>query len=543
MSVPLPADTARWGWAPLLIGGAVRRALRQLTGLEFGLKWPNDVMLRGADGSWRKVAGVLCATAGTASGQDRVVVVGVGINVSQEAHELPIDTATSLALEGADVAREDIIVRLAESVRRVEAAWAKPHLDDLYRAACITIGQRVEVQRTGATPLIGDAVAIDDLGRLVVREPVGGATIPVAVGDVVHVRPSVRRQAETAGPLTAVAEAPVVKQSSDAATFVDSIEERLLGHRRTLKRRDVAELAHTTIETTGHIWRALGFANTRDDDVVFNVADVESLETVNRLVERGMLDDDTALGMARAFGRSVDRLTMWQLQLVTDYVTGDPARGLDSDVAQRAARLVADMAPDLEKLLLAVWRRSMAVAISRMVADAEPETHVGVVRTVGFADLVNFTQLVRGLSERDLAMLVFRFEELASDIVSMHGGAVVKTVGDEVLFTHRSIDGAVDIALALIDATAAHPQLPQMRIGLATGRVLARLGDVYGTVVNRAARLTATAAPGAVLCDTDVARGVLYRPDVSAVPEGPYELQGLGAVDAWQLDRFVEGAR
>lgn len=524
MTVPLPADQARWGWVPLLVGGAVRRALRQLTGLEFGLKWPNDVLLRGHDGVWRKVAGVLCAVA---YDERPVVVIGVGINVRQSGGDLPSDAATSLRIEGSDVRREDIVVRLAESIRRIESAWERTNLDDLYRAACVTIGQRVEVQLPDTAPLLGDAIAIDQLGRLVVRECETGEDRAVAVGDVVHVRPSVRREV-TAGHED---EAP------DAASFVDGLEERLLGSRRTLRRGEVADLAHVDPESTRQIWRALGFANARDEDVVFNSSDVESLERVHRLMQRGDLDEDAALGMARALGRSLDRLTMWQLQLVTDYLTGDPARGIDSDVVQRAALKVVDMAPDLEVLLIQVWRRSMAVAISRLVADAEPETHIGVVRTVGFADLVNFTQRVREMSERDLAVLVLRFEELASDIVSQHNGALVKTVGDEVLFSHRSPAAAVDIALDLLEATNADPHLPSMRVGVATGRVLARLGDIYGTVVNRASRLTSSAAPASVLVDSDVARAILGRPDISAIPEGPRDLHGLGEVEAWRLQR------
>ena len=200
-----------------------------------------------------------------------------------------------------------------------------------------------------------------------------------------------------------------------------------------------------------------------------------------------------------------------------------------------AMKLINEVNPPFERLLVYAWRRNLAVAISRMVADAEPEGPVGVVRTVGFADLVSFTQLVRQLSERELAQLVLRFEALASDIVSSHGGALVKTVGDEVLFTHQEISGAVDIAFDLLEVAAADDLVPRMRVGMATGRVLARLGDIYGNTVNRAARLTSQARPGTVLADAQVAAAVSDRPHVRTAALEPIDLPGIGELVPWAL--------
>ena len=182
-----------------------------------------------------------------------------------------------------------------------------------------------------------------------------------------------------------------------------------------------------------------------------------------------------------------------------------------------------------------MWRRNVGVALARLLADAQPETHLGVVRTVGFADLVSFTRLARQLSESDLAALVTRFEAVASDIVSEHGGAVVKTVGDEILFSHQDPEGASRIARALKEMSEVDDLLPQMRVGLSTGRVLARLGDIYGTTVNRAARLTNAAAASQILVDEATADALRHDPESTLRAHEPLELAGIGLSAAWIL--------
>src|SRR5690606_26996932 len=108
------------------------------------------------------------------------------------------------------------------------------------------------------------------------------------------------------------------------------------------------------------------------------------------------------------------------------------------------------------------------------------------VRAVGSADLVSFTRLVRRLTERELAMLVQRFEAVTSDIVTAHGGRVVKTVGDEVLFVASPGPPAAAIALDLVEELGSDDLLPEVRVGMSTGPLVARLGGVFGTTVNRA---------------------------------------------------------
>lgn len=524
VSMPLPHDPARWGWVPLLVGVALRRSLRRLTDAELGLKWPNDVLARATlHDEWRKVAGILCNVVG---GEQPLVVVGIGINVSQTREQLPVPEATSLSLCGAIVTREELIATVLEELESTCPAWSDGTLDQTYRASCVTIGQQVQISLGDGPAAIGRAVEIDEMGRVVLQTPDGQLT-PHAAGDVVHVRPrdlvDLATGSDPAG--------------GDPAVLVDRLEAELMGSVRNMRRADVATAVGVDAEWTRMIWRSLGFASPRDEDLVFTEADVDALRRLHQAMAQGALDTTTALGLGRAIGRTTDRLAMWTLQLITDMVAGETGGGFDSGTAYVAAERAVAMMADFEPLLSYVMRRSMAVAISRLVADAEPESHVGVIRTIGFADLVNFTQLVGELSERELAQLVSRFEAAASDIVAAHGGALVKTVGDEVLFSHTSAQAAVAIGFDLLDLAASDDVIPRMRVGMAKGRVLARLGDVYGNVVNRASRLTEVADPGTLLVDGYVADAVDGRGLARKVPHATVSLPGIGDVIPWVLRR------
>lgn len=324
--------------------------------------------------------------------------------------------------------------------------------------------------------------------------------------------------------------------NDDDASFIDSIEQRLMGAPREFRRQELSDVAGVDPEDTSRVWRALGFANSHDANVAFSEADLGALRQATEMSVGGDLDLDTLMGLARALGRTTDRLAMWQTQLIADSISKRSDAPQEGKVlARETAEEMVKVVDHLEPLLNYVWRRNVGVALARMLGDAQPEGRFGVVRTVGFADLVSFTRLSRTLSESDLAALVTRFEAVASDIVSGNSGAVIKTVGDEVMFSHQDPQGAARIARDLRQASADDDLLPQMRVGLSTGRVLARLGDVYGTTVNRAARLTNAAEAGEILIDEPTADALRHDPESTLRAHSPLELAGLGLVNSWVL--------
>lgn len=181
-SVP-PAD---WPWLPLLTGHIVAKALRGLGYTAAVVKWPNDVLL-GDD----KVAGILVERIETPSGP--AAVVGIGLNVSLTEDELPVPSATSLALaSGTEPDRTAVLVELLRELREAYDAWqaggsdATTHLRSSYAAACVTVGREVRVDLPSGETLLGRATGIDEAGRLVVVGPDG--EVAVGAGDVVHVR-------------------------------------------------------------------------------------------------------------------------------------------------------------------------------------------------------------------------------------------------------------------------------------------------------------------------------------------------------------------
>jgi BirA family biotin operon repressor/biotin-[acetyl-CoA-carboxylase] ligase len=176
---------ATWGWLPLLAGLAVAGPLGRLSGLDVRLKWPNDVLV-GA----RKLGGILTEVVDDGAG----VVVGIGLNVSSREDELPVPTATSLAVEGSEVVDRDPLLRAV--LREIERRYGglalaggdalACGLGDAYREACATLGRQVRVELPGSRVVEGEAVDIDGEGRLVVAGADG--RVPVGAGDVVHVR-------------------------------------------------------------------------------------------------------------------------------------------------------------------------------------------------------------------------------------------------------------------------------------------------------------------------------------------------------------------
>jgi BirA family biotin operon repressor/biotin-[acetyl-CoA-carboxylase] ligase len=179
---------ARRSWLPLLTGVALAESVGEVTGVRTSLKWPNDLLA--LDG--RKLAGIL-AEAVALPGRPAAVVVGVGLNVTTRADELP-PTGTSLAqVLGAPVDRAPVLLAFLRAVERRYLRWVE-HLGDPvasglasdYLAWCGTVGLDVVVTLPDGSTLEGRAEAVDWDGRLVVRTAEG--PVELASGDVTHVR-------------------------------------------------------------------------------------------------------------------------------------------------------------------------------------------------------------------------------------------------------------------------------------------------------------------------------------------------------------------
>ena len=202
----LPESLEHLGTLPLAAGLAVTDSIEGTV-----LKWPNDVHIDG-----NKLCGIL-AEAGPvgqafkaapkteltkvevgkaevnkaevnkavgAAAPSARVVVGMGINVTLSREDLPIEKATSLALEGRDTDRTELAITVLKNLRRRIAQWENqdPQLLRDYRAVCSSLGQEVRLE-TPSGDVTGHVDGIGEDGRIMVAGEYYSA------GDVTHLRP------------------------------------------------------------------------------------------------------------------------------------------------------------------------------------------------------------------------------------------------------------------------------------------------------------------------------------------------------------------
>jgi adenylate cyclase len=308
------------------------------------------------------------------------------------------------------------------------------------------------------------------------------------------------------------------------------IAEIVLGDPTVFTREEAAAAAGLTIDQARPYWRAMGFPDVGAAPA-FTSTDVESLCLLTDWVSSGILDEATTIEIVRSLGQTVSRLADWQVGTMAR-VLSEADGPLDLEAVGDG---MAEVMPGLESLLVHAWRRHLAAAIGRGLtfavddADASAEPSQA---TVGFADIAGFTRLTRVMGDEDLAQMVQAFESGAADIVAGRGGRLVKTLGDEVMFVADSAQDAVAIATEMHELTAPGEEAMILRIGLATGRLISRMGDFYGGTVNLASRLTAIARPGSTLIDVATA-SALGDPEAYVLRQlAPRPLRGMGLVRA-----------
>jgi adenylate cyclase len=323
----------------------------------------------------------------------------------------------------------------------------------------------------------------------------------------------------------------------DLPEFVELVERALLQGERKYNRREVADQVGSSLDEVRQRWRALGFASTGDDDRLFTDADVQAYRDVESLKSIGAIDDDVLLAMTRIIGQTFARLASWQGQVVVDAVMGNPE--LLADGAQGVSDLIERMTPVTSHLHDFVWRRQLAAFFARVATNAQDGdgggTGTETAMAVGFVDMAGFTTFTRRSSESDLRKVLTGFETMANDIVAGNNGQIVKTIGDEVLFTADRARDAARIALDMVESAEADDALPQLRAGVAYGSVVSRLGDVYGQTVNIASRLTSVARPGTVLVDDGMHERIGDDAQLTLHALRPVNVRGYQHLRSWRL--------
>jgi adenylate cyclase len=290
---------------------------------------------------------------------------------------------------------------------------------------------------------------------------------------------------------------------------------------------EVARRAGADVTTTRRLWRALGFADPGHDDRIGGELDVAVLALVfdQELTAAGV---ENMIQQTRVMSGAINRIAeLWVDQIRVALDSGDP------ELVQLACELTIDQDRTMQ-MLGYLHRRLLAAGLRRELATRS--AGAGSDQSAVFADLVGFTTLTERLGPMELSRLVGTFEAIAHDTVAEHGGRLVKTIGDEVLFASATPDAAVATTSELMRRTVA-AGLPPLRAGIDHGPTVAFEGDLFGSTVNRAARLVAEAPSGAIAASPSVRRSVV-RDDWRSI--GVRQLKGVGPVEISVLDVPVD---
>ncbi len=301
----------------------------------------------------------------------------------------------------------------------------------------------------------------------------------------------------------------------------ESVARAILGEEPQLSAADVAERTGLSIEDARRLWRALGFPE-HGEERAFNSSDVAAVSTLVSGVDSGLIDFDLAVTLTRAVGQTMARLADWEVAALVPRVeeleAADQGAGTRLDTARQ---LLTDFGGPFEELLIYAWRRHLAAAVARIEALGAKEEDLSTSQvSVGFADIVSFTALSNEITRERIGDLVEVFESRCADVVARNNGRVIKSIGDSVLFVNDDPIRAYDTAEGIISVIGRDKRMPDVRVGLASGSVVMRMGDVFGPPVNMAARLTQVARRNRIIIDAATAR---------LLPEDQFETRRLPA--------------
>lgn len=248
---------------------------------------------------------------------------------------------------------------------------------------------------------------------------------------------------------------------------------------------------------------------------------------------RRLLGDEATMQLARVTGNVTARLaeTLVDAFRLRVEVPRRDAGTRDVDIVQEYSRLALNLLPVFVRSLDALLRRQILAVAATMWSTDDERSAVTVLRTVGFVDLVGYTQRTATMTVRELTTALMDFDRGTADVVGSNGGSLVKAIGDEVLFAAEDPADACRIALELLEASGT--TLPEVRVGMARGEMIAVFGDLYGPDVNLAARLVVAADPSTAIVSESVAASA---PGFRFEPLSPLEVKGFAdPVTAYRL--------
>jgi adenylate cyclase len=281
------------------------------------------------------------------------------------------------------------------------------------------------------------------------------------------------------------------------------VEHAIAGDGVRYSAHEIAERSGLDVELLRRFRAALGVPTADPDERTATEADLEAALRTKAILDAGFPAEEL-LRNARTIGMGMGRIAEANRELVVRNMTrpGDTER----DVADRLALAAEQLLPLVGDTLTYAFQANLLEQVKRdVIAAADLESGAlggAVVRTVCFADLVEFTRLGEEIAPEELGLVAGRLEEMAT-AVAEPPVRLVKTIGDAVMLVAPEARELTEAALALIAAAEAEgEEFPWLRAGLATGPTLPQAGDYYGRSVNLASRITGVARPGSVVVDS-----------------------------------------
>jgi len=302
---------------------------------------------------------------------------------------------------------------------------------------------------------------------------------------------------------------------------------------------ELAAAGVARLETFAKIWQAAGLPAVPPDERGLNDQDVQAVRNFEGAVD--LFGEDPLLQFTRAVGAALASIADASMAIfgltVSDSLLEEGASELEyARALENGSRLLVDVVPQVMEALLG---HHIDRAVDRYVAGGGDDVGAQLAYlAVGFLDLVESTPMIQELPPVEIASAIAGFEQRATEVVAAHGGRVVKTIGDEVMFVATTAADAAEIALTLEEFAAGHEALRGLRGGLAWGALVRGYGDYYGPVVNIAARAVKEARPGEVLAELELVGQVQAATALRVGVPREYELRGFAEpVVLWPVER------
>ena len=280
------------------------------------------------------------------------------------------------------------------------------------------------------------------------------------------------------------------------------VERVLDGEGKLYTQEELAEETGLDVEFLQEAARALGVPVREPGERAITEDELELSRSAKALLDAG-IGEEAFLDLTSVMTRSMSNIAASFLSVFGEALLrpGDTERDLGLRYAEALRHLGPLAAPTLQQMFNLRMREQVRQGVVSQAELQSGKLPGSQPVTVGFVDIVGFTQIGEEADPEDLGAVVRSFERAVADAVCPPV-RLVKTIGDAAMIVAPEPGPVVDTVLQLVERSK--DEAPLLRGGIACGDGLPRAGDWYGRPVNLAARLTSFARRGTVVASREV---------------------------------------